>query len=280
MDTSNINNYNQVCLPEELCGGIGTISDIEMIEKLKNAKNNGNILTGFCTKAKENGDLEVELTKNIKGIIKREDVSWKVEKDGQVHVGKCYARVGLPINFKVIKINSSDGKYEVILSRKAAMEECRQDIVDNLKEGMKVKGIVTGIMDFGVFIDIGGDVSGILGKADMARAVVRHPSDLFKVGDEIEVIVKKIYPESLKISFSRIELLPTWEEIENYYQNGDITIGILKSRIDSGWFIQLNEVYEGLADFVPNRVFQKGEHVKVKIIKIMKESKRIKLLII
>lgn len=271
--------------PDELLFDVGDseASDVEIIRKLRNAQQTGEILSGYCTKAQADGTLVIKLTNNINGYIPREEVTYRVEDDGLVHLGKCQSRVALVIQFKVKDIKEAeDGSLVPILSRKMAVEEIRDYYEKNLKPGVVVRGVVIGIQPFGAFIDIGGDVTGLIPVADVTRVYLEDVSEVLQVGQAVTVVVKEIEDENgrMRITFSRKELLPDWDKIDDLYRSGETVIGTVKKMIDTGMFVQLDESFEGLADFVPGRNYEYGEKVRVKIIEINKDKKRIRLRII
>lgn len=259
-----------------------SISDGEVFRRLVKAKRENETLIGYCHKCLGNGDLEIELSKNIKGVIPREEVTYKVERDGEVHLGKCMSRVGMYLQFKIKELKEEDGELNVILSRKEAVREIRERYKKELKPGMIVKGVVTGIQSWGAFIDIGGDVDGIIGVADVARVFIKNPSEVLSMGKVVEVVIDEINKvgEDIQLVLNRKVLLPDFDQIEKYYKAKETVKGRVKKIIDSGIFVELNDAFEGLAEFLPDREFKYGETVRVKIHSINKEKKKIRLRIL
>lgn len=282
-----MNRYANQMKPEEIILGLNendNATDAEILKELKNAMHTNKTLSGYCIQCDEDGSLEIQLGERIKGIIAREEVTYRVEKDGLVHLGKCQGRVGLYVPFKVKHIKlEEDGSVTAILSRKEAVEEVRQRYVKELKVGDVVDGVVIGIQGYAAWLDIGGDVSGILSIRDITRVPIAHPSEILKVGQAVTVVVTEVEakPEGgLTISFSRKELLPKFEEIDKYFKQGTTVLGRVKKIWDTGVFIELSEAFEGLADFVPGKTFKYGDKVRVKIELIDKKRTKIKLRII
>jgi len=268
-------------------------SDTEVIRKLAQAKRENATLTGYCTKCLPSGDLEIELSKNIKGTIPRNEVTYKVENDGQVHLGKCMSRVGMNVQFKVIDLKEENGELKVTLSRKEAVKEVKDRYIKELKQGMVVRGVVTGIQSWGAYIDLGGDVDGIIGVGDVARVFIKNPSEVISVGEVVEVVIDQINraklpggEETIHLDLNRKAMLPSWAEIDKYFRTGETVPGRVKRIIDSGIFVELNEAFEGLAEFVTDelsgktRKFEYGEKVRVKIHSISKDRKKIRLRIL
>lgn len=268
--------------PEEIILGCNdSVTDNEILKELKDAMQTNKTLNGYCIQCEEDGSLEIQLGKKIKGIIAREDVSYKVQKDGLVHLGKCQSRVGLYVSFKVKDIKIRDGAVTVKLSRREAVEEVKERYIKELKVGDIVEGVVTGIQGYAAWIDIGGDVSGILSIRDITRVPISHPSEVLEIGEAVTVVVTEITKsDGLTVSFSRKELLPDFSEIDKYFKQGTTRVGKVKKVWDTGIFVELSEAFEGLADFVPGKTFKYGDKVRVKIELINKTRKKIKLRII
>ena len=287
--------YGNQTLPDEICFSLNDdspINDTEVIRMLVKAKREGTILSGYCSKGLSTGDLEIELSKNMKGIIPRNEVTYKVEKDGEVHLGKCSGRVGMNVQFKVKDIKEENGDFQIILSRKDAVEEVKNRYINELKEGMIVKGVVTGIQSWGAFVDIGGDVDGIISVGDVARVFINNPSEVLSIGEIVEVLIDRIEEvelnngeKTIHLVLNRKSLMPSFSEIEKYYRAGETVPGRVKKIIDSGIFVELNESFEGLADFTVDengntRKFNYGEKIRVKIHSINMEKEKIRLRIL
>lgn len=224
----------------------------------------------------------------IRGYVERDDVTYLKEDSDKVHIGRCIDCLDNYISVKVkdIEYDNENDIYKIKCSRKDAVKEIydkyNKDITSGkLTANMMVKGYVTG-MDYNkVYVDIGGDVTAILGIADIARSYVANPSDIISAGEKIELVIKKIYANPIKTSLSRSMLLPGWESIDTKYKTGKIVPGIIKNRIVTGIFIELDESFEGLADFPPNdQKYKYGDRVKVRVNAIDKKRKKIKLKII
>ena len=229
-----------------------------------------------------------EYDDKIRGYVEREDVTYLKEDSNKVHIGRCIDCLDNYINIKVkdIVYDEKNDFYKVKCSRKDAVKEIHDMYNKDIENGiltanMMVKGNVTG-MDYNkVYVDIGGDVTAILGVADIARSYVADPSDVINIGDKVDLVIKKIYANPIKTSLSRAMLLPGWDTIDEKFKAGKIVPGIVKNRIATGIFIELDESFEGLADFPPNaQKYQYGDRVKVRINVIDKKREKIKLKII
>lgn len=260
-----------------------SVTDAEVLRELRNAFQTNKTLSGYCTECDEEGQLEIQLGNRIKGIIPRQEVTYKLEKDGLVHLGKCQNRVGLYVPFKVKSIDEKNGEIIALLSRKDAVLEVRDRYAKELKVGDIVEGVVVGIQSYGAFVDCGGDVSGILSVRDITKVFIADPSEVLKVGQHITVVVSSIevYSDNnIVITFNREQLLPGWDEIDKYVKEGKTVMGRVKKIIDTGIFVEIDQSYEGLADFVPGMTFKYGDRVRIKVDSIQKEKKKIKLRII
>lgn len=260
------------------------LDDEKVIAQLKNAIKTNETLTGYCQKSLKDGTLVIKLGNNIKGYIPLEDLTWQREKDGTVHKGVANSKVGLNVHFKVKRIEKNDNEDTLVyLSRKEAMLEVAAKYQKDLTVGMILSGIVIGMQPFGAFIDIGGDVTGVVSLADINRVHLQSPNDALKIGQRVNVILSSIktgVDGNTKLFFSRKELLPSFDDIDKYYEVGETVIGKVKTQINTGLFVELDESFEGLADFPNDRKVKYGDIVKVKIEGISKEKRKIKLRII
>lgn len=273
---------SQVKPDEMLMVGLEGQNDAEVLRNLRSAMQTGEILTGYCVKAQADGSLVISLSKTITGIIPREEVSYRVEKDGQVHLGKSMSRVGLNVQFKVMELKMENDVITPILSRKEAVGAVREQYKKDLKVGDIVKGVVIGIQNWGAFVDIGGDVAGVLATPDISRVFIKHPAEVIQVGQFVDVVVTDIKQDGddIKVSFSRKDLLPDWKDIGKHFKEGDVVLGRVKTIIDTGIFIEIDESFEGLADFIPERTFKYGDTVRVKITSIQVPKHKLKLRIL
>ena len=196
---------------------------------------------------------------------------------------------GKDLEFLVIKIDKK--RNNVVVSRKAVMEmensEERDEFISNLEEGSVVKGIVKNITDYGAFLDLGG-VDGLLHITDMAWKRVKHPSELIKVGDEIDVKVLKFDKDKTRVSLGLKQLNEDpWFEISNAHPVGSIISGKITNIADYGCFVEIQNGIEGLVhvsemDWAnknanPEKLVSLGQEINVKILDIDPERRRISL---
>ena len=245
---------------------------------LKEAMDKNETLEGLVTMADADFNLHVDLD-GIKGIVPRAEVSSTVDANGLPRPVASITKVNKRVQFKIKEINrTADNGVEVVLSRKAVELEVKEWMFKNLKEGMVLSGIVRNMEQYGVFIDIGGGVTGLLHIEDISVARIMHPEERFKIGDKIKVMVKSFDKASGKIVLTHKELLGTWEDNIKDFREGTTVIGIARAREKNGIFVELRPNLVGLADHKPGVEY--GEHVSVFIKKIIPEKKKIKLVIV
>ena len=196
--------------------------------------------------------------------------------------------IGKTLTVKVLEVNRS--RNRAIFSERSALQEQRDEqkaeLIEKLVEGEVRKGIVTGISNFGAFVDLGG-ADGLIHISEMSWSMVGSPEDLVKVGQELDVFVLRIDRETMKIALSLRRLQPEpWETIFDRYQVGDVVDATVTKIANFGAFARLEDAIEGLihitelSDAVitdPNEVVSEGQEIKVKILKIEMERKRLGL---
>lgn len=196
--------------------------------------------------------------------------------------------LGQVVKARVIELNR--GRKKVILSRKAVLEEeyarLRQETLDTLQEGQVVKGTVRRLTQFGAFVDIGG-VDGLLHISEMSWHRINHPSEVVKVGDELEIMVLKLDRENEKISLGLKQVLPNpWDSVQEKYPVGSIVKAKVVRLAPFGAFVQLEPGVEGLVHIShladrhvvkPDEVVSEGEEVNVKVLSVDQAEKRIRL---
>ncbi len=185
-----------------------------------------------------------------------------------------HGKVNKIVQFKVKDIKKED---IAILSRKAVGQEALMWVKEELKEGAIVYGIVRNIRPYGVFIEIGGGVVGLLHIEDISIARIKTPEERFRIGQKIKVMVKCIDKSKQRVVLTYKELLGTWEENVKDFSEGDIVEGIAREaeKQKNGIFVELKPNLVGLADFKEN--IQYGQKVQVSIRKIIPEKKKVKL---
>jgi len=191
---------------------------------------------------------------------------------------------GTTLQVKVIEVDTP--KKRLILSGRAARDIQREQRLQELEEGQRITGIVANIVDFGVFVDLGG-VDGLIHISRLSWDKVKHPSDVLQPGDEVEVLIEDIDRKRERISLDRKGLLPgPWDSFSEEYNNGDILEGTVESIQDYGAFVKLTEDITGLIHLSellpgssrdPEKVLDVGDKVLVRILEINKEQERVRL---
>jgi small subunit ribosomal protein S1 len=197
--------------------------------------------------------------------------------------------VGQTIRAKVIKLNRRRGN--VVLSRRTLLEEEREEkkkhTLEVLAEGLMTTGVVKNITDYGAFVDLGG-IDGLLHVTDMSWGRVGHPSEIFQVGDQIEVVVLHFDRESGRVSLGyKQRSSDPWERVEQTYPPGTKTHGKVVSLTNYGAFVELEPGVEGLVHVSemswtrrvrhPSKLVNVGDDVDVVVLDVNKQAKRISL---
>lgn len=247
---------------------------------LEKALETGELVTGTVT-GKVKGGLTV-MTNGIRAFLPGSLVDTRPVKDTTPYEGKT-------MEFKVIKLDRK--RNNVVLSRRAVVEasmgEERAKLLETLKEGAIVKGIVKNITDYGAFVDLGG-IDGLLHITDLAWRRVRHPSEVLEQGQEITAKVLKFDQEKNRVSLGIKQLgEDPWIGIARRYPQGTRLFGKVTNITDYGAFVEIEAGIEGLVhvsemDWTnknadPKKVVQLGEEVEVMVLEIDEERRRISL---
>ena len=197
--------------------------------------------------------------------------------------------VGQTYDFKVLKYNRR--RNNIVLSRRVLLEETlatkRAELMETLADGQVVEGIVKNITEYGVFVDLGG-IDGLLHITDISWGRVRHPSELFTVGDNVTLKVLSFDLDKKKISLGMKQLTPDpWESAAEKYPVGAKTTGKVVSITNYGIFVELEEGVEGLIHVSeiswtrkirhPSKVVNIGEEVDAVVLDIQPGNRRISL---
>ena len=248
------------------------------IENLKNIKETQQVLDMYIEEVDENLNMIGKVGKDIKAIIPRDEASSVVGDDGLVEEKYIVNKKGKVLPVCIKEIVQNDNKIELIMSKKILELKVRKWMYMHLKPGVKLRGIVVGLKDYAAFVDVGGGVTGILKLQDMSDSILTNSADMFKLGQRIEVIVKKYDRDTGRIELSYKELLGTFEENVKKFNEGDIVEGVVRNRIKTGVSVELMPNIIGIAEHVNG--IEYGQKVLVSIKKINLEKKKIKLIII
>ncbi|MFQ5748211.1 MAG: 30S ribosomal protein S1 [Planctomycetota bacterium] len=197
--------------------------------------------------------------------------------------------IGEHIRCKIVKIDEE--RKNIVVSRRQLLEEerheAREQLLSELEEGQVRKGVVKNIADFGAFVDLGG-MDGLLHVTDMSYGRIKHPREMVKIGDEIEVFVLKIDRDRNRVALSLKALREDpWEDIQSRYPIGSIHTGRIANIVPYGMFVELEAGVEGLAHISelswtrqnpnPEEEFEKGQEIKVFVKAIDLEKKEMSL---
>ncbi|MBV2235707.1 MAG: 30S ribosomal protein S1 [Sterolibacterium sp.] len=266
--------YGETRLSREKAKRIAAWNDLDK------AMIDGILVKGLIT-GKVKGGLTV-MVNGIRAFLPGSLVDTRPVKDTTPFEGKEF-------EFKVIKLDRK--RNNVVMSRRAVLEanlgEERQALLENLKEGAVVKGIVKNITDYGAFVDLGG-IDGLLHITDLAWRRVRHPSEVLTVGDEVEAKILKFDQEKNRVSLGMKQLGDDpWIGIARRYPSGTRLFGKVTNLTDYGAFVEVEQGIEGLVhvsemdwtnkNIHPSKVVQLGDEVEVMILEIDEERRRISL---
>jgi small subunit ribosomal protein S1 len=247
---------------------------------LDKAMEEGTLVTGLIS-----GSVKGGLTVTVNGIrafLPGSLVDIRPVKDTTPYQGK-------QMEFKVIKLDRK--RNNVVVSRRAVLEQSqgaeRQALMETLREGAVVKGIVKNITDYGAFVDLGG-IDGLLHITDLAWRRVKHPSEVLTVGDEVEAKILKFDQEKNRVSLGIKQLGDDpWVNLSRRYPQGTRMYGKVTNLTDYGAFVEIEQGIEGLVhvsemdwtnkNVHPAKVVSLGDEVEVMILEIDEERRRISL---
>ena len=268
------NGFGDTLLSREKAKRISAWNDLEKAL-------NDNLLVKGLVSGRVKGGLTV-MVNSIRAFLPGSLVDMRPVKDTTPFENKEF-------EFKVIKLDRK--RNNVVVSRRAVLEESmgeeREKLLENLKEGIVVKGVVKNITDYGAFVDLGG-IDGLLHITDLAWRRVRHPSEVLNVGDEIEAKVLRFDQERQRVSLGLKQLgEDPWVGIARRYPQGTRMFGHVTNITDYGAFVEVEQGIEGLVhvsemdwtnkNIHPSKVVQLGDEVEVMILEIDEDRRRISL---
>jgi small subunit ribosomal protein S1 len=252
----------------------------EVWRRLEKSFENEDIVKGIIS-GKVKGGFTVDI-EDIRAFLPGSLVDVRPVRDTTFLEGK-------ELEFKVIKLDQR--RNNVVVSRRAVVEtefsEEREALLENLQEGITVKGIVKNLTDYGVFVDLGG-IDGLLHITDMAWKRVKHPSEIVEVGAEIDVKVLKFDRERNRVSLGMKQLgQDPWADLARRYPASSRLFGKITNIADYGCFVEIEEGVEGLVhvsemdwtnkNINPAKVVHIGQEVEVTVLDIDEERRRISL---
>src|SRR5271155_1401656 len=231
-------------------------------------------------KAVVKGGLTVNI--GVEAFLPGSQIDVVPPKDLQQFVGNTY-------DFKIVKVN--DDRKNVVLSRRELIEqersEKRQKFMESVKIGDTVKGVVKNLTDFGAFIDLNG-IDGLLHITDMTWGRLGHPSELLKIGQELDVVVLDINKEKERVSLGLKQTQRNpWDKIEERFPIGTNVKGKITNLVPYGAFVEIEEGVEGLIHVSelswtkritrPSDVLTVGQEIEAVVLGVNKEEQKISL---
>ena len=243
---------------------------------LERAMNEGVILEAMAVRCDNTFRLTVELG-CMRGYIEREDVMLTHGEEAVRDIA-VITRVGKAVCFKVMGFFTEGGRRVARLSRREAQRECYEAFLCDLIPGDVIDAKVTHLESFGAFVDVGCGIVSLLSIDCISVSRISHPSDRFRVGDRIRVVIKSLEPDTGRIFVSHKELLGTWEQNAALFEAGQTVAGTVRSIEPYGVFIELTPNLTGLAE--RKEGIRENTPVSVFIKSISPERMKIKLVII
>ncbi|MDO8291446.1 MAG: 30S ribosomal protein S1 [Gallionella sp.] len=268
------NGYGETKLSREKAKRLAAWHDLEL------AMEEGRVVEGFVS-GKVKGGLTA-MVNGIRAFLPGSLVDIRPVKDTTPYENKV-------MELKVIKLDRK--RNNVVVSRRAVLEASmgadREAVMENLKEGAIVKGVVKNITDYGAFVDLGG-IDGLLHITDLAWRRVKHPSEVLTVGDEVEAKILKFDQEKNRVSLGIKQMGDDpWNGLARRYPQGTRMFGKVTNLTDYGAFVEIEQGIEGLVhvsemdwtnkNVHPSKVVQLGDEVEVMILEIDEQRRRISL---
>lgn len=248
------------------------------LSRLRRVMADGGIIEVLVTRC---DSVTMELTAQVgpfRGVIARDEVA--LCRDGEeLRDIAIITRVGKAAAVKILSIeHTRSGEALLILSRRAAQEECSREYINRLRAGDVVPAVVTHMESFGAFLDIGCGIVSLMTIDSISVSRISHPRERFKCGEVISCVVKSIDRESGRIYMSCRELLGTWEENAAEFRAGQTVTGVVRSVESYGIFVELTPNLAGLAECRDGVCV--GGTCSVYIKSIIPERMKIKLVLI
>jgi small subunit ribosomal protein S1 len=238
------------------------------------------LIEGTIT-ARVKGGLQVSIRGGVKAFLPGSQVDLRPVRNLDKLIGQTF-------EFKVIKFNKKRGN--IVLSRRVLLEKERNELkaqtLQRLEEGMVVTGTIKNITEYGAFVDLGG-IDGLLHITDMSWGRVNHPSEVFKIGDEVTVKVLRYNPETERVSLGLKQTQEDpWEHAKERYPVGMRLSGKVVSITDYGAFVEMEQGIEGLIHVSemswgkpkhPSKLVKEGQELECQVLEVDPQAKRISL---
>jgi len=265
--------YGETILSREKAKRTKVWSELEKIQSTQET-----IQGKVCGKVK--GGFTVELM-NVKAFLPGSLVDIRPNKEVDYIEGKT-------LDFKIIKMDKL--RNNIVLSRKAVLLDqtsSPDEVADKYTEGKIVSGFIKNLTDYGAFIDLGG-IDGLLHITDISWKRINHPSELLKIGDEIEVKVLKYDAEKNRVSLGMKQLQDDpWDKVKDTLELGNQYKGKVTNIAEYGVFVDLGDNIEGLIrtselnwtnkNINPNKIVSISDEIEIKVIEIDDEKRRVSL---
>ena len=245
---------------------------------IQKVKDNDGMVKGLVIEVVKGG-LIVDI--GLRGFLPASLVELRRVRDLQPYMG-------MEIEAKIIELDKN--RNNVVLSRRSWLEETqkeqREEFLDLLKPGERRKGVISSVVNFGAFVDLGG-MDGLIHVSELSWKHVSHPSEVVTIGDEVDIEVLEVDLDRERISLSlKATQQDPWQEFADTHRVGELVYGRVTKLVPFGSFIQVGENIEGLVHIsemsnhhvdLPEQVVTPGEELWVKIIDVDLEKRRISL---
>ena len=245
---------------------------------IQKVKDNDGMVKGLVIEVVKGG-LIVDI--GLRGFLPASLVELRRVRDLQPYMG-------MEIEAKIIELDKN--RNNVVLSRRSWLEETqkeqREEFLDLLKPGERRKGVISSVVNFGAFVDLGG-MDGLIHVSELSWKHVSHPSEVVTIGDEVDIEVLEVDLDRERISLSlKATQQDPWQEFADTHRVGELVYGRVSKLVPFGSFIQVGENIEGLVHIsemsnhhvdLPEQVVTPGEELWVKIIDVDLEKRRISL---
>jgi small subunit ribosomal protein S1 len=255
------------------------VDSMRSIDEIEQAYENKTPVTGKVVEVTNGG--VIASVKGVRVFIPASQISERYVKDLNEYLKQT-------VTVKIVEFNKQ--KRKIVGSRRIVLAENREQMADqfwsNIEVGKVYDGVVKSLMDFGAFIDIGG-VDGLVHVSEMSWTKIKHPSDILKVGDKVQVKVLEFDAEKKRISLTmKKEEDNPWFNAAEKYKVGEVVKGTVVRLVPFGAFVELEKGLDGLVHISqisnvriakPGDVLQTGQEVEAKIVEVNTEAKKISL---
>jgi small subunit ribosomal protein S1 len=252
----------------------------EQREKLLETLEEGQVVQGKVKNITEYG-VFIDLG-GLDGLLHITDMSWKRIKHPKEMVG-----LGDDLELKILNFDREGQK--VSLGLKQLVPDPWENIAEKYPEGSRFTGVITNLADYGAFVELENGVEGLVHISEMSwTRKLRHPSQMVKVGEEVEVVVLGVDPEKKRISLGMKQISPNpWDVVAEKYPEGTVLEGAIKNITEFGVFIGIEEGIDGLIHVSdiswtkkirhPSEVYKVGDSVQAKVLTVDKENEKFTL---